>query len=110
ILQASGVKVGDEPQHKLDGIDLLPIIRRRDTQAAFERTLFWRHLDKSAMRSGRWKYLHDGKEEHLFDLGTDERENAEFQQTHPREFERLRAEFAKWEQGVLPRKLRPNYD
>jgi len=110
ILSAAGAKVGNEPQHKLDGIDLLPVIRRRDAQATFERTLFWRHRNQNAMRSGNWKYLHNGEEEHLFNLGADARENAEFQQTHPRELERLRADFAKWEQGVLPRKLRPNYD
>ena len=103
ILGAAGAKHDDDdPRHKLDGVDLVPVVRSRDARAAFGRTLFWRHGGQSAVRSGDWKYLHDGEREHLFNLAADERENAEFRQTHPREFARLREEFAAWNRQVLP--------
>lgn len=106
ILAATGTK--SDPHHKLDGLNLLPIIQNRHSQPQIERTLFWRHLSQSAVRMGDWKYWHDGKEEHLFNLATDVRENADLQKTQPREFEKLKAEFAGWEKQVLPRVLRSN--
>lgn len=106
ILSAARTKTDSTPQHKLDGINLLPALSSRSDRPQFYRTLFWRHLDQSAVRSGNWKYWHDGKEEHLFNLDRDERENAEFQKTNPQEFEKLKAEFASWDKGVLPRVLR----
>ena len=49
------------------------------------------------MRSGKWKYIREGKDEFLFDLSVDEREQADFKQTEARTLERLRAAFNKWE-------------
>jgi arylsulfatase A-like enzyme len=111
ILSAAGARPGSAPQHTLDGVDLLPVLRPgRDARPQFERTIFWRHRNQSAVRAGRWKYWRDGTEERLFDLVADARENAEFQQAHPREFERLKAEFANWNKQLLPPVPRPNYD
>jgi len=72
----------------------------------FERTLFWRNDVQGAARSGRWKYLKDGeKAERLFDLQTDEREQADSRAAQPQIFERLRAGYAAWESQML--KQRP---
>ena len=59
---------------------------------------------QSAARSGRWKYLKvDDKTERLFDLLTDEREQADYRAAQPELFERLRADYLKWDAQVLKR-------
>ena len=90
------------PDYPLDGVDLLPFLR--GGRQTFERTLFWRHDVQSAVRSGRWKYMHDGKTEYLFDLAADEREQSDFSRSHAADFERLKAAHAAWDKQVLPRR------
>lgn len=100
ILAAAGAK--PHPDYPLDGVDLLPVLRGE--RAPFERTLFWRNHVQGAARSGRWKYLKvDAKTERLFDLQTDEREQADSRAAQPQLFERLRAEYQKWESQMLKR-------
>src|SRR5215213_9419979 len=102
ILAAAGAKA--HPDYPLDGVDLLPVLRGE--RAPFERTLFWRNDVQGAARSGRWKYLKDGgKGERLFDLQMDEREQADSRNSHGEIFERLKAEYQKWESQML--KQRP---
>lgn len=103
ILSAAGVKPDADPRHKLDGVDMLPVLRSTGARPQFERTLFWRHHVERAVRAGRWKYWNDGKQEYLFDLVEDERENADFKKARPREFELLKEEFANWDKQVLPK-------
>lgn len=56
------------------------------------------------MRSGRWKYPKaDEKTGHLFDLLTDEREQADSRAARPEVFERLRSEYQRWEAQTLKR-------
>jgi arylsulfatase A-like enzyme len=90
------------PDYPLDGEDLLPLMRGERTP--FERTLFWRNGVQAAARRGRWKYMKvDDKTERLFDLLTDEREQADSRGAHAEVFERLRAEYSKWDAQVLKR-------
>jgi arylsulfatase A-like enzyme len=75
-------------------------------RGAFERALFWRNDVQAAAREGRWKYLKvDDKTERLFDLLTDEREQADYSAAQPELFERLKSEYQKWEAQML--KQRP---
>ncbi|MBA2734258.1 MAG: sulfatase-like hydrolase/transferase [Acidobacteria bacterium] len=106
ILAAAGAKPDSDGQHKLDGLDLLPILQSKSARSQVERTLFWRHDVQTAVRAGRWKYWMDGNEEYLFDLLADERENADYKKTRPREFAQLKAEFMNWDKQVLPRLAR----
>lgn len=106
ILAAAGAKPASDAEHKLDGIDLLPVLRGYQERSPSERTLFWRHDVQSAVRAGRWKYLNDGNKEYLFDILSDERENADYRKTHPLEFARLKEEFVNWDKQVLPRLAR----
>ena len=100
ILSAAGAK--PHPDYPLDGVDLLPLARGARTP--FERTLFWRLSSQGAARSGSWKYLKlDEKDERLFDLASDEREQADFRSSRPEVFERLRAEYQKWDAQMLKR-------
>jgi arylsulfatase A-like enzyme len=96
MIAAAGGK--PDPQYPLDGEDLKAVLsRKRDV---FDRTFFWRTVRQGAMRSGNWKYLRDAKGEFLFDLATDEREQADHKKSRPEVLVRLRDEFKRWESGV----------
>ncbi len=104
ILAVAGAR--PHPDYPLDGQDLLHVLRGR--RPVFERTLFWRNSVQGAARSGRWKYLKaDEKTEHLFDLLTDEREQADSRAAQPQFFERLRADYLRWESQMLKRPAQP---
>ncbi|HEX3282827.1 MAG TPA: sulfatase-like hydrolase/transferase [Pyrinomonadaceae bacterium] len=90
-----------DPAYPLDGHDLVPVLQ--GTQSPYERTLFWRTSIQDAVLKGRWKYVRDGKQEYLFDLAVDEREQANYREQNPMMFTGLRDEFRKWESTVLPR-------
>ncbi len=86
--------------YPLDGIDLLPIIRR--TQPEVDRTFFWRIGVQHAVRKGKWKYYSDGTRPWLFDLSFDQRERADFSTKNPDMLEHLSAEFDEWDKLMLP--------
>jgi arylsulfatase A-like enzyme len=87
--------------HSLDGADLLPVIT--GSKAVQDRTFFWRIGDQDAVRQGRWKYLREGGQRRLFDLSTDQREQANFSNKSRDVFDRLTAEFDNWNKQMLPR-------
>lgn len=99
MLAAGNAKA--DPAYPLDGNDLLPMLR--GTQPHYERTFFWRNSDQDAVLKGHWKYVRDAKNEHLFDLSVDEREQANYREQNPNMFTELRDDFRKWESTVLPR-------
>jgi arylsulfatase A-like enzyme len=90
------------PEHPLDGISLLPVLR--DPSARIDRALFWRmkHRDQRAVREGRWKYLAIGANEDLFDLEADERERANLARRHPERLAALRARYSAWHAEMPP--------
>jgi arylsulfatase A-like enzyme len=87
--------------YPLDGIDLLPVMRRGNQLQ--DRTFFWRIYDQDAVRQGRWKYVRSGDRRQLFDLSYDQHEQADFATKNPDILERLTAEFNKWNAQMLPR-------
>jgi arylsulfatase A-like enzyme len=97
ILSVSGAKT--DPKYPLDGDDLSSVISAKRT--VYDRTFFWRTRRQGAMRSGKWKYLREGKADSLFDLSVDEHEQADFKDTQPQILSRLRSEFQNWEASVL---------
>jgi arylsulfatase A-like enzyme len=127
ILSAGNTK--PDPSYPLDGIDLLPLLsdtgRSSDRRPltsdlssltsdlrsptsdlrplTSDRYFFWRNSNQSAALKGRWKYLHDGTNEYLFNLAVDQRERANFRDQNPAMFEQLKKEFKDWESTVLPR-------
>jgi arylsulfatase A-like enzyme len=92
-----------DAQHKLDGVDMLPFMHMGNARPPFARTLFWRHRAQSAVRQGDLKYWHDGRDEYLFNLAEDVRENGDLKGARPHEFAQLKAAFADWDKQVLPR-------
>ena len=89
--------------YPLDGIDLLPIIKRNG--ANVDRTFFWRIYNQQAVRKGNWKYFNDGERRRLFDLSADQREQADFSQKNPEMLKRLSDEFDEWNRQMLPRSI-----
>ncbi|MDI1243201.1 MAG: sulfatase-like hydrolase/transferase [bacterium] len=84
-----------DPNYPLDGENMTSILAGQDTVK--DRTFFWRTKRQGAVRSGKWKYLREGKIESLFDLSVDEREQASFNNSDGAVLERLRGEFNKWD-------------
>ena len=93
MIAAAGGK--PDPKYLLDGQDIADVLGSK--RPIFDRNFFWRTYRQGAARSGKWKYLREGKSEWLFDLSVDEREYADSKAAEPRTLERLRASFNKWE-------------
>ena len=87
--------------YPLDGINLIPIIK--GARPVQDRTFYWRIYDQDAVRQGKWKYFRNGARRRLFDLSSDPREQADFSIKNPEVLERLTAEFAHWNEQMLPR-------
>lgn len=94
ILEAAGVAA--HPDHPLDGVSLLPVLR--DPSSTFARPMFWRmkHRDQRALRDGRWKYLKVDEHEYLFDVVRDERERANRARREPQRLAAMRDAWLAW--------------
>ena len=103
LLAAGGAAA--DPAYPLDGEDLLPVCRGIRTE--YDRTLFWRTIARDAARAGTWKYVKDSGREYLFDLATDPGEKTDLRAARPREFDRIRQQFADWNARMLPRPSEP---
>lgn len=82
----------------LDGEDLLPVLRGKGPN--HDRKFFWRTKSQGGMLNGKWKYIRDAKNEYLYDLSVDEREQSDFKQKHPGILNDARREFGAWESGM----------
>jgi arylsulfatase A-like enzyme len=98
----AAAKTDADARRSLDGIDLLPMLK--GSEPLRDRTFFWRIYDQDAAREGKWKFFRNGEVRHLFDLSTDQHEQADFSQKHPEILQRLMSEFDKWSDQMLPRK------
>jgi arylsulfatase A-like enzyme len=96
ILAAGGAADG-----QLDGENLLPVLTRE--REAYDRALFWRTRTRAAARIGRWKYLQDGAEEHLYDLGVDLGEKTDLKVREAGRFAELKERYSAWAADMLPR-------
>jgi len=97
----AAAKVDAPAAQRLDGIDLLPVIK--GTSRTFDRTFFWRIYSQDAVRDGKWKFFRNGDVRRLFDLSVDQREQADFSRKHPDILQRLMKEFDRWNDQMLPR-------
>ena len=96
MLKATGSD--PHPNYPLDGQDLSKFFTAK--QPLVDRKFFWRTKRQGAMRSGKWKYLREGKNEFLFDLSIDEREQADFKSAQASKCEQLRDEFDRWQRDM----------
>ncbi|MGI8705886.1 MAG: sulfatase-like hydrolase/transferase [Sphingomicrobium sp.] len=99
MLAAAGVLQQAAPS--LDGIDLLPVLAGG---TLVDRTIFWRmgRERQAAVRSGGWKFLRHGKEEHLFDLVLDPGERRDLKKGRLDLFRQLKARYEIWERDMIP--------
>jgi arylsulfatase A-like enzyme len=96
MIAAAGGK--PDPAYPLDGQDVKDVLSNK--RPVFDRKFFWRTFRQGAMRSGKWKYIREGKAESLHDLSVDEREQADYKATELTTLKRLREEFDRWESGM----------
>lgn len=65
-----------------DGINLIPYLKNLNQKP--NRALYWRFMQQSSVRQGKWKYLRTADEgEYLFDLSTDKQEHLNLLAQHP---------------------------
>jgi hypothetical protein len=91
-----------DPAYPGDGLNLLPVLL--GDRPTVGRTLFWRYkaAEQAAMRENEWKYLRLGGHEFLFNIAEDERERANRRVKEAERFERMRRQWAEWNDAMLP--------
>jgi arylsulfatase A-like enzyme len=99
MLAAGGATA--DPAYPLDGEDLTPICS--GARPPYDRTLFWRTIARDAARVGKWKYLKESGNEHLFDVVADPGEKNDVRDDHPEIFTRIRDQFVAWNARMLPK-------
>ena len=85
----------------LDGVNLIPYLTGKNTQAPHER-LYWRWLGQAVVRKGNWKYLIGSGREYLFNLAVDKEEKHNLLKEHPEMAHQLRADLKSWSQTLQP--------
>jgi arylsulfatase A-like enzyme len=85
----------------LDGESLLPVLG--GDLEPHDRALFWRTRNDAAARIGRWKYVQQGGEDHLYDIAVDLGEKTDRKAREPAVFADVKARYAAWAAGMLPR-------
>lgn len=102
LLAAAGVR---PPQGvKLDGFDMLPVLRG-DAKSPREEMFWQRRADKAA-RFQNWKWVESGKGRGLYDLGADPGERRDLSADRPEVVRLMQERFAAWRRemdGAEPR-------
>ncbi len=100
MLAAAGT--APDPAYPSDGIDLLPILT--GSAPMQERALFWRYKANAqrAARLGNLKYLKIRQNSFLFDVVADPLERANLKARRKQDFDRIEADWLRWNAGMLP--------
>ena len=86
----------------LDGDSLLPVLTGECSP--YDRAFFWRHAHArcGAHRAAR-KYVQEGTEDHLYDLGVDLGEKTDLKTRETAAFDEVKHRYAAWAAAMLPR-------
>jgi arylsulfatase A-like enzyme len=84
--------------HPIDGMDMMPIVKREDAGA--RRELHWRFGEQWAARRGDWKLVNGGA---LYHLGNDPGESKNLSAEHPEVVEELLLLNRAWTRDVSNR-------
>ncbi len=88
----------------LDGVNLLPYLAGRRTDAPHE-ILFWRRAKAAAVRKGPWKLIYVKENPPLlFNLDDDVSETKNLADLHPDKVQELLRRLKSWESGLIPPK------
>ncbi len=100
LLAAAGT--APHPDFPSDGENILHVLEGLEPE--HQRKLYWRYKAQAqrAVRDGQWKYLKINDNEFLFDVVSDVRERANLRERHPEVFDRLKAQWAAWNEDLLP--------
>ncbi|MFJ4786861.1 sulfatase [Streptomyces sp. NPDC088794] len=99
FLELAGAR--PDPAYPLDGTSFAGYLLHGERLP--ERDLFWRVRANRALRRGDWKYYQDADgDDHLYDLGTDVREQADLAPDKPELLAELKAAWEKTASGLLP--------
>jgi arylsulfatase A-like enzyme len=79
---------------KLDGFDLLPVLRGEKKSPRTE--MFWQRRGDVAARVGNWKWLDSARGKGLYDLSTDLGEKHDLSKEKPDVLAMVKARFAAW--------------
>ena len=90
-----------DPAYPLDGENLMPVCTGE--RAVYNRTLFWRTVERAAARVGNWKYLADKDGDYLFDVSVDPGEKNDRRRKQADTFERIKQQYLDWNAKMLPR-------
>jgi arylsulfatase A-like enzyme len=98
ILDAAEAKA--DPAYPFDGESVFAVCAGKP---AFDRMVFWRvrARPQAAARMGKWKYLRDRDDEHLFDLAADPGESVDLKTKYPDTFEKIRTSYMQWNSTML---------
>ena len=100
---------GIEPptEKPLDGVNLVPYLNGEKTTPPHD-TLYWRFIDRAAIRHGKWKLaMPSDAPEELFDLSNDISESKDLLATHPDVVTELHNLYAKWTKELPPPRKDP---
>ncbi|MBI5396735.1 MAG: sulfatase-like hydrolase/transferase [Verrucomicrobia bacterium] len=89
---AAGAKL--PPGVKLDGFDLLPVLRGETKSPRTE--MFWQRRSDKAARVGQWKWVESAKGGGLFDLSADLGESRDLSAEKPDVLARVKGRFEAW--------------
>ena len=93
-----------DPAYPLDGENLMPVCTGE--RAVYDRTLFWRTVERAAARVGNWKYLADKDGEYLFDVSLDAGEKDDRRRKQGATFDEIKRQYLAWNARMLPRPQR----
>jgi arylsulfatase A-like enzyme len=92
LAAAAGAKL--TPGVKLDGFDLLPVLRGEKKSPRAE--MFWQRRSDKAARVGQWKWVESAKGGGLFDLSADLAETHDLSAEKPDVLARVKGRFEAW--------------
>lgn len=100
-IAAAGGRI--EPEWKLDGVNLLPLLEGKTTAAPHE-ALYWRFGVIWAVRQGDWKLIkgHIDQPPRLYNLANDLGEQNDLAAAEPRRVQALQARWNAWNAGNEP--------
>lgn len=93
------VAAGLELDERIDGANLIPHLDGTIEEAPHD-ALCWRWSGQSAIRMDKWKYLHAGGREYLFDLSTKAHESENLIHRHPERAALMKHKLIVWAQSL----------
>lgn len=95
---AKAARARPDRKVKLDGFDLLPVLRGEQKSPRTE--MFWEWRGQRAARAEDWKWVESARGGGLFDLSNDPGERRDLTAERPEELQRVKSRFAAWRAGM----------